>query len=254
MQTKIISINKNIGIFLLSLSVCLGGFVPQTWADEETHSPDATLGTSPIPPGGTITVTYDGATGGTFAPPHVGNIFVVEHTTPLTGPFITGFGPPCTAIAVSGGPPGTLWRFSTIGGSAATYTLPALASSITVTFPGDPSPVLASGATLTAAISYAWTPVAPSLEVAHKDTIGDTWGFMTCGREANGIGVPLGSTFSRFESFEVIKPVGGEFLPIDTTALVIAGLQTSGLWMLSALGAVAVAGFGMLYFQIKRKQ
>ena len=48
--------------------------------------------------------------------------------------------------------------------------------------------------------------------------------------------------------------VGGELLPTDSTALVIAGLQTSGLWMLSALGAVAVAGFGMLYFQIKRKQ
>jgi len=47
--------------------------------------------------------------------------------------------------------------------------------------------------------------------------------------------------------------VGGELLPIDTTALVIAGLQSSALWMVPTLGAVAGAGFGLLYFQVKRK-
>jgi len=38
--------------------------------------------------------------------------------------------------------------------------------------------------------------------------------------------------------------VGGEFLPIDSTALVLAGLQSSAIWMLPVLaGAVGVGAF-----------
>lgn len=38
--------------------------------------------------------------------------------------------------------------------------------------------------------------------------------------------------------------VGGEFLPIDTTALMLAGLQTSAIWVLPVLaGAVGVGSF-----------
>lgn len=47
--------------------------------------------------------------------------------------------------------------------------------------------------------------------------------------------------------------IGGELLPIDTTALVIAGIQGSALWMLPTLGAVASVGFGLFYLQVKRK-
>jgi len=36
--------------------------------------------------------------------------------------------------------------------------------------------------------------------------------------------------------------VGGEFLPIDNTALVLAGLQTSAIWMLPVLAGAAGAG------------
>jgi len=36
--------------------------------------------------------------------------------------------------------------------------------------------------------------------------------------------------------------VGGEFLPIDSTALVLAGLQTSAIWMLPVLAGAAGAG------------
>ena len=38
------------------------------------------------------------------------------------------------------------------------------------------------------------------------------------------------------------SPVGGEFLPIDNTALMLAGLQSSAIWMLPALAGIAGVG------------
>ncbi len=46
--------------------------------------------------------------------------------------------------------------------------------------------------------------------------------------------------------------VGGEFLPIDSTALVLAGLQTSAIWMLPVLAGVAASAFGILYIKSRR--
>jgi len=46
--------------------------------------------------------------------------------------------------------------------------------------------------------------------------------------------------------------VGGEFLPIDSTALVLAGLQTSAIWMLPVLAGVAGSAFGILYIKYRR--
>jgi len=46
--------------------------------------------------------------------------------------------------------------------------------------------------------------------------------------------------------------VGGELLPIDSTALVLAGLQTSAIWMLPVLAGVAGSAFGVLYIKSRR--
>ena len=46
--------------------------------------------------------------------------------------------------------------------------------------------------------------------------------------------------------------VGGEFSPIDSTALVLAGLQTSAIWMLPVLAGVAGSAFGILYIKSRR--
>jgi len=46
--------------------------------------------------------------------------------------------------------------------------------------------------------------------------------------------------------------VGGEFLAIDNTALMLAGLQSSAIWMLPALAGIAGAAFGVLYIKTKR--
>ena len=46
--------------------------------------------------------------------------------------------------------------------------------------------------------------------------------------------------------------VGGELLSIDSTALVLAGLQTSAIWMLPVLAGIAGSAFGILYIKYRR--
>ena len=46
--------------------------------------------------------------------------------------------------------------------------------------------------------------------------------------------------------------VGGELLPIDSTALMLAGLQSSAIWMLPVLAGVAGSAFGVLYIKSRR--
>ena len=45
--------------------------------------------------------------------------------------------------------------------------------------------------------------------------------------------------------------VGGEFLPIDSTALMLAGLQTSALWILPAVAGLAGTGYYLIRFRNK---
>ena len=46
--------------------------------------------------------------------------------------------------------------------------------------------------------------------------------------------------------------VGGEFLPIDATALLLAGAQTNAVWILSGLAIIGSGAFGALYLTSKR--
>ena len=46
--------------------------------------------------------------------------------------------------------------------------------------------------------------------------------------------------------------VGGQLLPIDATALLVAGAQTNAVWILSALAVVGSVAFGTLYIKTKR--
>jgi len=47
--------------------------------------------------------------------------------------------------------------------------------------------------------------------------------------------------------------VGGEFQSIDSTALMIAGLQSSAIWMLPALAGLAGAGFYLIKFRTNKE-
>jgi hypothetical protein len=46
--------------------------------------------------------------------------------------------------------------------------------------------------------------------------------------------------------------VGGEFLPIDATALILAGAQTNAVWLMSALAVIGSVAFGALYISSKK--
>jgi len=52
-------------------------------------------------------------------------------------------------------------------------------------------------------------------------------------------------------AFSPETAVGGELLPIDSTALMLAGLQSSAIWMLPVLAGAAGAGFAA--FKLRRK-
>jgi len=47
--------------------------------------------------------------------------------------------------------------------------------------------------------------------------------------------------------------VGGELLPIDTTALMLAGLQSSAIWMLPVLAGIAGTGFYLVKFRTNKE-
>ncbi len=46
--------------------------------------------------------------------------------------------------------------------------------------------------------------------------------------------------------------VGGEFLPIDSAALLLAGAQTNAVWIMSALAVIGSVAFGALYITSKK--
>jgi len=46
--------------------------------------------------------------------------------------------------------------------------------------------------------------------------------------------------------------VGGEFLPIDHTALLLAGAQTNAVWIMSALAVIGSVAFGALYLTSRK--
>jgi len=46
--------------------------------------------------------------------------------------------------------------------------------------------------------------------------------------------------------------VGGELLPIDSTALMLAGAQTNAVWIMSALAVIGSVAFGALYITSKK--
>ena len=47
-------------------------------------------------------------------------------------------------------------------------------------------------------------------------------------------------------------PVGGKFLPIDSTALLVAGAQTNAVWIFSAIAVIGSVTFGALYLTSRR--
>jgi len=71
--------------------------------------------------------------------------------------------------------------------------------------------------------------------------------------DLNGEFTPGENSGTGTVTFQVSMPVGGEILPIDTSALFIAGISSNPMWALSALAVVAGMSFVMLRMQVARK-
>jgi len=77
--------------------------------------------------------------------------------------------------------------------------------------------------------------------------LGDVFGFrVDATDDVSGFGV---LDITNFDGPQCV--VGGELLPIDSTALVLAGLQTSAIWMLPVL--VGAAGAGIAAFKLRKR-
>jgi len=63
---------------------------------------------------------------------------------------------------------------------------------------------------------------------------------------------PTGIIVGGMTTSHVPTVVGGDLLPIDSTALLLAGLQSSAIWMLPVLAGVAGSAFGVLYIKSRR--
>ncbi len=67
---------------------------------------------------------------------------------------------------------------------------------------------------------------------------------------AGGIG---GTFLSILVQLQTEHAVGGEILSIDSTALVLAGLQSSAIWMLPVLAGIAGTGFYLVKFRTNKE-
>ena len=78
----------------------------------------------------------------------------------------------------------------------------------------------------------------------------DNWGMASHSEGANTIKkvefeiiVGSGAGFDNIEFCIIDTVVGGEFLPIDTTTLLLAGVQTPMAWMVYAFSAIGIGAF-----------
>ena len=69
---------------------------------------------------------------------------------------------------------------------------------------------------------------------------------LTCGKE----GSQLQLNFQSRGFFETVLPVGGEILPINSAALLIAGISTSAMWILPTVGTIA--GSGLALYKLRK--
>ena len=87
--------------------------------------------------------------------------------------------------------------------------------------------------------------------------VGASYRLASCGYDfgTSPSGDPVGTTeqFNVNTPIPTQLPVAGEILPIDTTALLIAGITSSPMWILPALGVAAGVAVALLKFQLRKQ-
>ena len=135
-----------------------------------------------------------------------------------------------------------------------TITIPFGASDtvlVTVSSTVDVNGVTVTDTTFTAK----WVQITPGVigsASATVDAIG-AWTWSSCGYDTTSA-TPDNSdlAWNHNESLLVSEPIGGEILAINSAALLIAGLTTSAIWIVPAVGAVA--GTAVTLYKLRQKQ
>jgi len=141
-----------------------------------------------------------------------------------------------------------------------------------------PAQITITGAPIVAAIPFGsgatFDPTAAGVSVSspplHWDKVGtandgtpddetdvggvvpDEYSLYVCGEDGADF-QNLGG-FGAGDSWDIVAPVAGELIPINTTALLVAGVQANAFSVLASLAIIGAAGFGMLYLQNNKKQ
>jgi len=103
---------------------------------------------------------------------------------------------------------------------------------------------------LDAAQTAVWFDIRPGGGSAANTNVVGQMSWESCGTDT-GVGVLL--DWEHKEQIQVVVPVGGEILPINTTSLLIAGFSSNPFWILTMLAITAGAAFTLLRFQLLRK-
>lgn len=242
MKHSVNDVKRHSGLVLLFaavVAISAASIMPQAMADTPNQSllPDPPIVNNPV------TITIEGK-----APqaPHFGErIRVMEPGWTSGG----GLAAPCTALSIAAPNSYSVWELQS-GGSPVTYTLQA-GDQLKITFGSGGAPTVTlintSGNSAVTAGPYTWVDVGVGGGVHNTSQLA-AYTYGSCGKDGN----QAGNNFQQTDEFTPVKPVGGEIIPISTTALLLAGMSTSALWLVP-LAAVAVGAFTVLRLQVNRK-
>jgi len=129
------------------------------------------------------------------------------------------------------------------------------ADGVQVTFGGGGTPTVTEIGTVVispGAGTYDWVQLTPGLgAVADNLDVVGAYLTGTCGGDKMDTGNK--GAYADFPSLFVDPPVAGVLLPINTSALLIAGITTSAIWLVPVIGGAVAAGFTLYKLQPKRK-
>lgn len=188
-------------------------------------------------------------------------IEVAEPTVTLVGtgaPFVPPLGSTtgdCTLQSIGVNPSArSLWQFESPVGTDAEFNIP-LGSEVRIPFTGPGAVTvdysIFSGVPATGPASGTWVNqvnVAPAAV-----NFAGLYPFGHCGFDAAGA-IPAGLPYGTVGNLVAQLPVAGEIIPIDMTALVIAGVMIQQVWMLSGLTVVAGFSFTVLKVLVNKRK
>lgn len=107
-------------------------------------------------------------------------------------------------------------------------------------------PIVADAGITVSSTMGTWVPITPGDASADTVDVVGNWRMLSCGTDFGSNSSPWHDS----DGILVEEPVGGEILSLNTSALLIAGLTTSGIWMIPAFGTIA--GTGIAIYKLRR--